>query len=64
MSLRRLLLALPVVFGLAAVVAAAPSAAPLPDALNPVFKDVKGPFRADLPGPDHTKDPTPAYSEA
>jgi len=64
LSLRRLLLALPVVFGLAAVMAAAPSAAPLPDALNPVFENVKGPFRADLPGADHTKDPTPAYSEA
>ena len=67
MSLRRLLLALPVVFGVAAVVAAAPSAAPTgqaPDLLNPVFKGVHGPFRADLPGGDHSKDPTPAYSEA
>ncbi|HEV8626447.1 MAG TPA: cytochrome c peroxidase [Acidimicrobiia bacterium] len=59
-----LLLALPVLFGLAAIVAAAPSAAPVPDALNPVLKNVKGPFRPNLPGPDHTKDPTPAYSEA
>jgi cytochrome c peroxidase len=59
-----LLLSLPVLFGLAAIVAAAPSAAPVPDALNPVLKDVKGPFRPNLPGPDHTKDPTPAYSEA
>ena len=69
MSFRRLLLALPVVFGLAAVVSAAPSAAPesapgVPDPLNPVFKGVHGPFRADLPGGDHSQDPTPAYSEA
>jgi hypothetical protein len=67
LSLRRLLPALPVVFGLAAMVAAAPSAAPAggaPDLLNPVFKGVHGPFRADLPGGDHSKDPTPAYSEA
>jgi hypothetical protein len=102
LSLRRLLLALPVVFGLAAAVAAAPSAAPVagpgddhtlpanpalwsldararysaaglaadlptsrvPDALNPVFKGVHGPFRPNLPGGDHSKDPTPAYSEA
>jgi hypothetical protein len=36
----------------------------LPDALNPVFKGVHGPFRADLPGGDHSKEPTPAYSDA
>jgi len=64
LRLRRLLPALPVVFGLAAVLAAAPSAVPTPDPLNPVFKGVHGPFRPNLPGPDHTKDPPPAYSEA
>jgi hypothetical protein len=102
LSLRRLLPALPVVFGLAAIVAAAPSAAPeagpetdrtlpanpalrsldararygaaalaagvpaghVPDALNPVFKSVRGPFRPNLPGRDQSKDPTPAYSDA
>jgi cytochrome c peroxidase len=64
LSLRRLFLALPVVFGLAVVMAAAPSAAPVPDPLNPVFKNIAGPFRPNLPGPEHTKDPTPAYSDA
>jgi hypothetical protein len=100
LNFRRLLLALPVAFGLAAVVAAAPSAAPvpppeadhalpanpalrsleararygaellermsfhLPDALNPVLKNVKGPFRPNVSGRDQSKDPTPHYSEA
>ena len=97
MSLRRLLLALPVLAGLAAVLAAAPSAAPtdtpepdsrrpahpalqspgerarynaellsgppVPDPLNPVFKGVHGPFRDNLPGPDQSKDPSPAYTD-
>ena len=97
MSVRRLLLALPVLFGAAAVMAAAPSASPVaspeadhtlpanpalqsldararygtdalasfhvPDALNPVLKGVKGPFRPKVSGRDQSKDPTPAYSE-
>ncbi|HYH51507.1 MAG TPA: cytochrome c peroxidase [Acidimicrobiia bacterium] len=99
MRLRHLLLTLPIVCGLAATVAAAPSAAPAspppadrtlpahpnlrsleararygaelvagsghtPDVLGPALKNVKGPFRENLPGRDQSKDPTPAYSEA
>jgi hypothetical protein len=100
LSSRRLLLALPVAFALAAVVAATPSAAPvtrpepdrtlpahpalrsleararyraelaerlslrLPDALNPVLKNVKGPFRPNVSGRDQSKEPTPHYREA
>jgi hypothetical protein len=60
----RLLLGLPVVLGLAAALAAAPSAAPTPDPLNPVLRQVHGPFRANLGGRDASKDPTPAYSDA
>jgi hypothetical protein len=57
-------LALPVVFAVAAALAAAPSAAPVPDPLNPVFKNVKGPFRPNLPDRDQSHDPSPAYTEA
>src|SRR2546423_711300 len=60
----RLLLGLPVVLGLAAAVAAAPSAAPSADPLNPVLKQVHGPFRANLGGRDASRDPSPNYSDA
>jgi len=36
----------------------------VPDPLNPVFKNVQGPFRPNLPGGDHSNEPSPAYSEA
>ena len=36
----------------------------VPDPLNPVFKNVQGPFRPNLPGRDQSNDPSPAYSEA
>jgi cytochrome c peroxidase len=36
----------------------------VPDPLNPVAKNVKGPFRPALPDRDQSHDPTPAYSEA
>jgi cytochrome c peroxidase len=35
----------------------------VPDPLNPVFKNIKGPFRPNLPGGDHSNDPTPSYTE-
>ena len=35
----------------------------VPDPLNPVFKNIKGPFRPNLPGGDHANDPTPSYTE-
>ena len=34
-----------------------------PDPLNPVFKAVPGPFREQFPEQDHSRDPSPAYSE-
>ena len=61
---RLLLLGLPVVLGAVAALAMAPSAAPTPDPLNPVLRQVHGPFRANLPGRDASKDPSPAYSDA
>jgi hypothetical protein len=36
----------------------------VPDPLNPLFKNVKGPFRPNLPDRDQSHDPSPAYSEA
>ena len=36
----------------------------VPDPLNPVFKNFRGPFRADLPDRDHSNDPSPSYTEA
>ena len=36
----------------------------LRDILGPVLKNVKGPYRENVPGRDQSKDPTPAYSEA
>lgn len=36
----------------------------VPDAAGPMLKKVKGPFRPSLPGRDHSRDPSPAYSAA
>jgi hypothetical protein len=60
-----LLLTVPMLFGAAAFAAFLSSPAPAtPDALNPVFKAVHGPFRPQLPEGDHSHDPSPAYTEA
>ena len=40
-----------------------PASLYVPDPLNPVFKNIKGPFRPNVSGRDHTGDPTPAYTE-
>ena len=36
----------------------------VPDVLNPVFKNIQGPFRPKLPDRDQSKDATPAYTDA
>ena len=70
MSARRfrrpnLLLIVPMLVGAGAFAAFLSSPAPAtPDALNPVFKGVHGPFRPQLPEGDHSQDPSPAYTEA
>src|SRR5581483_9637745 len=35
-----------------------------PDPSNPVWKNIHGPFRPNLPGGDHSNDPSPPYTEA
>ena len=61
-----LLLTVPMVFGAAAFLSLASSAAPAaaPDPLNPVFKAVEGPFRPKFPENDQSLGPSPNYTEA
>ena len=61
-----LLLTVPMILGTPAFLSFLSSSAPAaaPDPLNPVFKNVKGPFRPQLPDRDQSNDPSPAYSDA
>ena len=59
-----LLLTVPMLFGAAGFLAAAPSRAPAtPDPLNLVFEEAARPFHSPVPGGDESNAPPPAYSE-